>query len=219
MPEKVIEFVYVEMTQPQGDADFGKMAKGRVYRMPAAQAERFVRVGVAKQSSEAAFKKQSEARAQRVELQRTRSGEFAALNEEGAAFWDVSTTRDVTMAPEEGIRKAFEQGRLVNTDRLTDEDGEPLPADANLEQILEARSRLGYGEAPYTEHERSSVQGGGSHTHPVSGPVPNEGSTLHGVAPLSASSQKLTPAQLGNRAASDSDDEADEKPRVSRRSK
>ena len=213
MPQK-IEAAYIEMTQHQADADYGKMRAGRIYQMPPDRAERFVGIGVAKSSTASAFDKQQKERADRVEQKRTRAGEFAALNAEGGDPWDASESRDVTTATEAGLKRAFEQGRLVNTDRLLDEHGNPLPPDASFEDIMAARNRLHYVEAPLTDHERSSVQGGGSHTYTLGDQTlaHNEGSTLAGKAPLNAPSQKLTPAQLGNGPAG-ADDDSDDAPK------
>jgi hypothetical protein len=213
---------YIKMTQPQANVHFGKMQKDRVYAMPPEQAGRFMAAGIAVESDQAAFDRQRNEQAEAITERHSRAGEFAALNQEAAGAWDTSTTRDVTMAPEEGIRQAFAAGRLVNTDRLKDETGAPLPPDAGLEQILEARKRLGFGEAPFTEHERSSAMGGGAHTHALGGMANagEQGSTLQGAVPLNQPSHKLTPEQLGNAPTGDADeDDSDDAPRSRSRSK
>lgn len=205
------QVAYIEMTEPQGSAEYGKMRPGRIYRVSGEYAGRLLGMGLATESSEGAYRDQTEVLDRKIEERQTRAGDFAALNQDAAAAWDVSTGRDVTTAPEEGIRAAFAAGRLVNTDRLTDEDGDPLPADAELEQILAARVRLQANEAPFTDHERSSVMGGGGHTH-VPGGVANEGGTLSGAVPLHKPSRELTPAQRGNAPASDDSDDSDDAP-------
>lgn len=191
------DVLYVRMSMSTGDADLGKLAEGSVIAVTAAQAERFKRVGIATASTEAAFKNYQEKREKVAHREHGAQAQFDALNQAQSDDWDTSTTRDVTMAPDAGIRRAFEQGRLVNTALLRDPDGNVLPQDATLEQILEARHRLAKPESELTAHDRSSVQGGGPHTSPAFAPV-NAGTTLEGRAPLNAKSQKLSPGQLGN---------------------
>lgn len=188
------DVVYVEATSAFGDADYGKIPAGKVLRMEKTRANRFLAAGVAKESTEAAFNKYTDERQARVD-ERGRKEDFDSLDRPAVADdWDTSTTRDVTMAPEEGIRRAYAQGRLVNTNMLRDKDGVVLPADASLEEILEARKNLAFGESELTAHERSSVQGGGPHTHRPTDTF----DTLGGKAPLNARSQDLSPEQLGN---------------------
>lgn len=196
MPDTAV--TYIEFTEPQADAFYGKIAKGDIRAMPPEQALRFKTIGVAKDSSESAYNKAREDRAKTAEDTAGRRLDYDRLNR--ADDWDTSTTRDVTMASDEGIKRAHKQGRLVNTAMLRDEDGNILPNDASLEEILEARQRLGFAESPLTAHERSSVQGGGSHTRPGFADKPQVFDTLHGKAPLNARSQDLSPAQVGNSA-------------------
>lgn len=195
------EVVYLKFNQPIADADHGKIRKGAVLAMPADRATRMKTIGVAEDASESEYKSYRDERSQNVAGRNDKQAEFDALNAQKAADWDTSTARDVTMAPESGLRRAHEQGRLVNTNLLKDEDGNVLPQDASLEQILDARNRLAFQESPLTAHERSSVQGGGPHLRPAFGGdvIPaNVGDTLGGVQPLNQPSSRLSNEQLGN---------------------
>jgi hypothetical protein len=151
------------MTQPHVEVGFGKLRPGQVLRVDPDRADRWMVAGIAEASSEGAYNKFREARAQGIE---DRQGAFSALNrDDKAALWDVSTHRDVLTAPEDGLRRAMEAGvPLVNMGSLRTEDGLPLAADASIEQILEARAALHPGVmSPLTEHEMASTSGGGSH--------------------------------------------------------
>jgi hypothetical protein len=88
---------------------------------------------------------------------------FQALND-GHALWDVSTYRDVLTAPESGLRQAYDAGiPLVNVHILRDENGDTLPPNADIEDILDARELMHPDlTAPLAAHDRSSVMGGGS---------------------------------------------------------
>jgi hypothetical protein len=112
------------------------------------------------QASEGAYKDQQ---GRKKEKAQGRAAAFQALND-GHAAWDVSTYRDVLTAPEGGLRLAHERGiPLVNVHMLRDEDGDPLPPDADIEDILDARQLLHADlQAPFAAHDRSSVMGGGS---------------------------------------------------------
>jgi hypothetical protein len=157
-----LETYYVKMLQPHADARYGKLAVGKVVALDKGRAERWVAVGVAESSSKTAYEKQGEQKQRRAD---DREVAFQRLNDNQAAYWDVSTHRDALTAPEEGLRRAFEGGvPLVNVDALRDEDGMPLQPDASIEEIVEARKNLHPDlEGVLTAHERSSIQGGGSH--------------------------------------------------------
>lgn len=161
MAEK--ETCYVEVVEPSVHARFGKLYKGRHLLVDAATAERWKNVGLAKDSTEAKHKKFQDDRQKALD-ERYDAGVQATQD---SALWDVATHRDVLTAPEEGLKRALEAGvPLVNVDRLTTVDDEgrvvPLKKGATLSEMLDARLHMG-DEDPLHGHERSSVQGGGSH--------------------------------------------------------
>jgi hypothetical protein len=164
MPElkapPVLPVYYMEICEATYDARLGKLAKGMIVPMDEAKASRFLTVGAAVQASEGAYKDQQGRKAEKAQ---GRAAAFQALND-GHAAWDVSTYRDVLTAPEGGLRLARERGiPLVNVHMLRDEDGDPLPPDADIEDILDARQLLHADlTAPFAAHDRSSVMGGGS---------------------------------------------------------
>jgi hypothetical protein len=128
--------------------------------MTEAQATRYLTTGVAKQTTQRAFDEQQDRKAQKATAAQNA---FRSLND-GHAVWDVATYRDVLTAPERVLRMAFDRGiPLVNVHVLRDEDGDPLPPDADIEDILDARQLLHPDlVAPFAAHNRSSVMGGGS---------------------------------------------------------
>jgi hypothetical protein len=151
---------YMRMTQANADARLGKLSEGQIVPMDQAKATRYLTANVAEQASESDFRAQEDRKSQKA----TRTQEaFRNLNE-GHAMWDVATYRDVLTAPEGGLRLAHERGiPLVNVHVLRDEDGDPLPPDADIEDILDARELLHTDlQAPFAAHDRSSVMGGGS---------------------------------------------------------
>jgi len=154
MPEEQAQ-EYVEFTSPTGDVDYGKIAAGRVLPMSPERAAKLEELGIAKKSSKSAFEKQRKERQDAVEPS-GRKADFEKLAT--AADWDVTSTRDALNAPEEGLKRAFAQGRVVNTDLLKDKDGNVLPADASLEQILEARRNVQATGTVTDRNERTAVQ-------------------------------------------------------------
>jgi hypothetical protein len=157
---KLPEQYFMKMTDHQVDARYGKLKPGQVVPMDQDTASRFLGAGLAEQVSSGEFKDQQDRRAQKVSA---RQNAFAAINDQYAA-WDVSTYRDVLTAPEKGLRLAIERGiPLVNVHMLRDEDGDPIPPDADIDTILEARDSLHPDLVmPFSAHDRSSVMGGGS---------------------------------------------------------
>jgi len=157
------DVAYIQMTQAQADASYGKLQPGRILRVDQDRADRWITAGLAEPSDEGAYQQQLDAR---VETIKDREGRFAQLNrDDKAALWDVSTHRDALTAPEAGLRAAVEAGvPLVNLGRLRTPEGLPIDPDASVEEILEARQNL-HPEllAPLTSHERASTSGGGSH--------------------------------------------------------
>ena len=155
-----IAVYYMKLTQDQADARLGKLRAGDIRALDQAKATRWLSAGIAEQVTEAEFRQQQD----RKEQKATAAQEaFRALND-GSAVWDVATYRDVLTAPESGLRLAHERGiPLVNVHVLRDEDGDVLPPDADIEDILDAR-RLLHPDlvAPLAAHDRSSVMGGGS---------------------------------------------------------
>lgn len=151
---------YMKMTSDNVDARLGKLKVGQVVAMDEAKATRYLTAGVAEQTTKADFDKQQD---RKNEKATAAQNAFRSLND-GGAIWDVATYRDVLTAPEKGLRMAFERGvSLVNVHMLRDEDGDPLPPDADIEDILDARMNLHPDlQAPFAAHERSSVMGGGS---------------------------------------------------------
>lgn len=151
---------YMRMTQANADARLGKLSEGQIVPLDQAKATRYLMAGVAEQASEGDFRAQEDRKSQKA----TRTQEaFRNLND-GHAMWDVSTYRDVLTAPESGLRMAHQRGiPLVNVHVLRDEDGDVLPPDADIEDILDARELLHTDlQAPFAAHDRSSVMGGGS---------------------------------------------------------
>lgn len=157
--KKLPEQYFMKMKEAQADARLGKLKAGQVVSMDEDTAARFLGVGLAEQVSSSEYKQQQERREQKLSARRNA---FAALNE-GHAVWDVSTYRDVLTAPEKGLRLAHERGiPLVNVHMLRDDEGDPLAPDADIEDILEARSNMHPDLLfPFTGHDRSSVMGGG----------------------------------------------------------
>jgi hypothetical protein len=167
-----LEVYYMKMTEPQVDARLGKLTPGKVVPVDRAKATRWLTVGIAEQASKGDYEEQQD---RRVRKMTARQNAFNSLND-GHALWDVSTYRDVLTAPESGLRMAYERGiSLVNVHMLRDEDGDPLPPDADIEEILEARQYLHPDlVAPLAAHDRSSVMGGGSpySQNVTGGPMP-----------------------------------------------
>lgn len=168
---------YMKMIAPNVDARIGKMAVGKIFPMTGEKATRYLTSRVAVQVTEAEFNEQQGRKEQKATAAQNA---FRAIND-GGAVWDVSTYRDVLTAPEGGLRIAMERGiPLVNVHMLRDEDGDPLPPDADLEEILDARNLLHQDlVSPLAAHDRSSVMGGGSPymsnvqpEGPAGGPLP-----------------------------------------------
>lgn len=151
---------YMKMTQANADARLGKLAPGDIRPMDAAKATRYLMAGVAEQTSEAEYREKEQRKSEKAGATRNA---FQA-QQEGHALWDVATYRDVLTAPEGGLRLAHERGiPLVNVHMLRDEDGDPLPPDADIDDILDARALLHPDlMSPLASHDRSSVMGGGS---------------------------------------------------------
>ena len=168
MPDKE-NVAYVEMTEAQGDARYGKMEKGRVMMVSPEEAERWTRLGIAKNSSKSAFDRWND---KRNDVGDRRAAAINALNETDAAYWDVNY-RDAVHARPDNLRTGMDAGMMpVNLGSLTDEDGLPLPVDATFEDIMEARKRLQHPDAdPIYGHTQASTSGGGSHYYT---PVPEE---------------------------------------------
>lgn len=159
---------YMKLTTDNVDARLGKLREGQVVALDQAKAARWLAAGVAVQTSDKEFNDQQDRKAKKATAAQEA---FQNLNS-GSAVWDVATYRDVLTAPEGGLRLAFERGiPLVNVHVLRDEDGDPLPPDADIEDILDARQLLHPDlVAPLAAHERSSVMGGGSpYTNVVGG--------------------------------------------------
>lgn len=132
---------YVQMTQHQSDSSYGKMYPGQILRVDIDRADRWVAAGIAEASTEKAWEKFREQRAEKIE---NRQSEFSALNrDDKSAVWDVQTHRDVLTATEAGLRAARKAGvPLVNLGRLRTPDGLPIDPDSSIEAILEARKNL-----------------------------------------------------------------------------
>src|SRR5678809_864328 len=94
--EPLGEVFYMEVLSPEVHARIGKMEKGQVVRMDRDMALRYLTAGVVKQTTEAAFDKQQDRKATVASRQQEA---FRTLNA-GYDAWDVSTYRDVLMAPE-----------------------------------------------------------------------------------------------------------------------
>lgn len=155
-----LDVYYMRLLMNHADARFGKMHEGQIVAMPEDMASRYLTAGVAEQASESDYRETQDRRQQRASA---RQEAFRAIND-GHAMWDVSTYRDVLTAPEAGLRQAFERGiPLVNVHMLRDEEGDPIPPDADIEDILDARELLHADlVSPLDAHDRSSVMGGGS---------------------------------------------------------
>lgn len=163
---------YMKMTTNNVHPRLGKLVPGQVVSLDKDTATRYLTAGVAEQVSSGDYEDARSKRRDKVTAQQQR---FRSLNDQ-YAMWDISTYRDVLSASDAGLRQAYERGiALVNVHLLQDEDGDPLPPDADIEEILEARQSL-HSElvAPLTAHDRSSVMGGGSpYTSNVAlGPMP-----------------------------------------------
>ncbi len=156
------EVFYRKMLQPHSDSRYGKLPVGKVVALDADRAGRWDAIGLTEEASKSAYEKQAGAKQARVD---DREVAFQRLNDNQAAYWDVATHRDALTAPEAGLRRAQEAGvSLVNVDALRDEDGKPLQPDADIEDIIAARQNLHPDlTGVLTAHERSSIQGGGSH--------------------------------------------------------
>lgn len=165
---------YMKLIEPNYDARLGgKQKVGQVVPMSGAQATRYLTAKVAEQASEGEYDEQQ---GRKKDKATAAQNAFRAINE-GGAVWDVSTYRDVLTAPEGGLRLARERNiPLVNVHMLRDEDGDPLPPDAEIDEILDARALLHADlQSPFSAHERSSVMGGGSpyvNTVNPGGPLP-----------------------------------------------
>lgn len=166
LDNKPLEIYYLELLEPQVDARLGKLAPGQVVPLDKAKATRWVAAGVARQTTRDAFDKY---RQRKADVATAQQEAFRNLNT-GHAMWDVATYRDVLTAPEGGLRTAWENGiSLVNVQALRDENGHPLPPNADIEDILDARALMHPSISdPLSDHERSSVMGGGSPVGPPS---------------------------------------------------
>ena len=151
---------YMKMTSYNVDARLGKLKPGDIRAMDEAKATRYLVAGVAEQVGEGEYQAQQDRKGEKATAMQAA---FKAIND-GHALWDVATYRDVLTAPEAGLRMAYERGiPLVNIHVLRDEDGDPLPPDADIDDILDARQLLHPDlVAPLAAHDRSSVMGGGS---------------------------------------------------------
>jgi hypothetical protein len=151
---------YMKMLTANSDARLGKLTEGQIVPMDEAKATRYLTANVAVQASEGEFRDQQDRKAQKATASQRA---FQAMND-GHAMWDVATYRDVLTAPESGLRQARAAGiPLVNVHMLRDEDGDTLPPDADIEDIIDARALLHSDlVAPFAAHDRSSVMGGGS---------------------------------------------------------
>lgn len=167
-----LDLFYMKLNQDQVEARLGKLRRGQVVMVDRDMATRMAVAGIADQVSSGDFEDMQERRQQKLSA---RQSALRNLNDQ-AAMWDVSTYRDVLTAPEKGLRMAFERGMpLVNVHQLVDEDGDALPADADIEEIIEARRWMHPDlVAPLAAHDRSSVMGGGSPyvQNISSGPMP-----------------------------------------------
>ena len=159
---------YMRMTEHQVDANLGKLAPGKIVPMQEAKAKRWYTLGLCEPSSQEEYFAQRGRRQERIN---TRQEAFQRLGQPSGDHWDVSMFRDVLTAPESGLRACWDLGiPLVNFSMLRDENGEPLPLDASIDEIIAARDNLHPDlQSPLTAHHRSSVMGGGS---PYSMPMP-----------------------------------------------
>jgi hypothetical protein len=198
-----LEIYYMRLNQDQVDARLGKLRRGQVVQLDRAKATRWAMAGIADQVSSGEFDDMRERRSKKMSA---RQDALRNLNEQ-AGMWDVSTYRDVLTAPEAGLRAAYERGiPLVNIQQLRDEDGDPLPADASIEEILEARLWTHPDlTAPFAAHDNSSVMGGGSpyRSNVPSGPMPLN-PTHRAIAEQIAAHDSMAQAQPSNLRASDS---------------
>jgi hypothetical protein len=155
-----LKLYYMKLTEAQSDARMGKLREGAIRPMEEAKARRWLTAGIAVQVSQREYDEQQN---RLVERSTAQQKAFQAMND-GHAMWDVSTYRDVLTAPESGLRQAHARGiPLVNVHMLRDDNGDTLPPDADIEDILEARDNLHPDlVAPLARHDRSSVMGGGS---------------------------------------------------------
>ncbi len=167
LDDKPLEVYYMKMTEANCDARLGKLQPGDIRPMDEDKARRYLIARVAVQVTEGEYKEQQDRKLTRASAQQEA---FRAIND-GHALWDVSTYRDVLTAPESGLRQAFDAGiPLVNVHMLRTEDGDTLPPDADIEDILDAAALLHPDlRAPLAAHDRSSVMGGGS---PYATPAP-----------------------------------------------
>lgn len=167
-----LEIYYMKVNQNQVDARLGKLRAGQVVQLDREKATRWAMAGIAEQVSSGEFDDMRERRGKKISA---RQEAMRSLNEQ-AGMWDVATYRDVLTAPEAGLRAAYERGiPLVNLQQLRDEDGDPLPPDATIEEILDARQWMHPDlVAPFAAHDRSSVMGGGSpyQSNVPMGPMP-----------------------------------------------
>jgi len=158
---EIVEPVYIEMTEPHGDARYGKLAKGRIVAVDPDRAGRWLGAGIAKESSKSAYDKSRE---ERVTTGDARAAAFQSQEMSDARLWDVNY-RDAVTADPERLQEAMDAGiPVLNTGALVTEDGIPLRGDASFEEIMEARDRLQHpdDDAPYA-HTQSSVSGSRSH--------------------------------------------------------
>lgn len=167
-----LEIYFMRMNQDQVEARLGKLRRGQVVSVDREMATRLAVAGIADQVSKSDF---DDVRERRQGKLSRRQDALRSLND-AAAMWDVATYRDVMTASEQGLRAAYDAGMpLTNIHMLRDEDGDPLPPDADIDEILEAR-KWSHPDlvAPFAAHDRSSVMGGGSpYTSNVpSGPMP-----------------------------------------------
>lgn len=167
LDDKPLEMFYMKMIEPNCDARLGKLQPGDIVPMDRAKAQRWLIARVAVQVAQGEYEEQQDRKLTRASAQQAA---FQAIND-GHAMWDVSTYRDVLTAPEAGLRQAFENGiPLVNVHHLRDENGDPVPPNADIEDILDARELMHPDlVAPLAAHDRSSVMGGGS---PYGTPMP-----------------------------------------------
>lgn len=159
-PPPPLPVYYMRLNQDNVDARLGKLRRGQVVALDQATATRWAMAGIVDQVSAEEYEDTRERRRNKMA---GRQDLYRSLNNQ-AAMWDVSTYRDVLTASEEGLRAAYAAGLpLVNITMLRDEDGDPLPPDADLDEILEARQWLHADlVAPLAAHNQSSVMGGGS---------------------------------------------------------
>jgi hypothetical protein len=158
---EIVEPVYLEMTEPHGDARYGKLAKGRVVAVDPTRAERWLASGIAKESSKSAYEK---SRDNRVTVGDTRAAAFQSQDMSDAHLWDINY-RDAMTADPNKLQEAMDAGiPVLNTGNLVTEDGVPLRGDASFEDIMEARDRMQHPDDDESySHTQSSVSGNRSH--------------------------------------------------------